>query len=472
MLGSQIRRLRRAGPGLRLSSLLVVLASGGYLLVLSGVTAGITDAATACPAWPGCGVAVETQHTPALVVAVAHRLTVGILGGLLAVAGWLAWNRDHSTRVRLALLLVGAMYALQIGVGATIAVTTPASFLSTLHLIVGIAVFWGLLVALVWTLEDEHGPALVGAFDRTAERSQEPDPEHLNSDRSPVLDRAIAYLRLTKPRLMWLLCLVALAGLALAGGPALDPVTVAGTLFGGVLAIGASGTFNNVLERDRDEQMQRTADRPLATETIPVGRATAFGTVLTVASVAVFLTFVNALAAALGLLAILFYSVVYTIVLKPHTSANVVIGGVVGGIPALIGWAAVTGTVGVPAIVLGMVIFLWTPAHFYNLALAYRADYERAGFPMLPVVAGEQKTARHIVLYFGATMLAAAGLAAVTDLGTLYAAGVLLFAAVFFHAVGRLYRHHSRSAALRTFHASNAFLAVLLGSILLETLVV
>lgn len=280
-----------------------------------------------------------------------------------------------------------------------------------------------------------------------------------------------AYLQLTKPRLMWLLSLVALAGLALAGGPALDVPTVVATLFGGILAIGASGTFNNVLERDRDRRMRRTEDRPLATETVSISRAILFGCVLSIGSMIVFVAFVNVLAAALALLAILFYSVVYTLVLKPHTSQNVVIGGVVGAVPALIGWAAVTGTVGLPAVVLGAVIFLWTPAHFYNLALAYRADYARAGFPMRSVVDGERKTVRHVAWYFGATMLAVALLGVVSGFGLLYVGAALVPSVVFFRQTSRLYRNRTRSAALGTFHASNAYLGVLLVAIVLESLV-
>ena len=278
-----------------------------------------------------------------------------------------------------------------------------------------------------------------------------------------------AYVELTKPRLMWLLCLVAGAGMALAGTPSVRVVVA--TLGGGVLAIGAAGTFNHVLERDVDRRMARTADRPVATRAVPVGNALAFGGLLTVAALAAFLS-VNVLVAALGLAAIAFYSVVYTLVLKPNTVQNTVLGGAAGALPALIGYAAVAGTPGVPGVALAGVVFLWTPAHFYNLALAYREDYERGGVPMLPVVRGETTTRKHVLLYLGATLLAASALTALSGLGWLYAAVTVAVGAVFLLAVVRLHRERTDAAALRAFHASNAYLGLLLVAVVLDALAV
>ncbi len=168
----------------------------------------------------------------------------------------------------------------------------------------------------------------------------------------------------------------------------------------------------------------------------------------------------------------MFYSVIYTLVLKPNTVQNTVIGGAAGALPALIGWTAVTGDVGLPGLALAGVIFLWTPAHFYNLALAYRDDYERGGFPMLPVVRGETVTRKHILLYLAATLLAATVLAEVTALGWLYAGTTVLLGAVFLVAVVRLHYEQTEGAAFRAFHASNAYLGLLLLAIVLDALVV
>jgi protoheme IX farnesyltransferase len=274
-----------------------------------------------------------------------------------------------------------------------------------------------------------------------------------------------------KPRLMWLLCLVAAAGMALAAGPALTVRTVLFTLGGGVLAIGSSGTFNHVLERDIDKRMDRTSDRPIATHQIPVRNAMAFGIGLGLAALALFWQ-VNVLAAVLGLTAILFYSVIYTLVLKPNTVQNTVIGGAAGALPALIGWVAVTGSIGVPGLALAGVIFLWTPAHFYNLALAYKDDYEAGGFPMMPVVRGETTTRKHIVYYLGATLISAGVLMAITPLGWLYTLTTVSVGAVFLWAVIRLHLEQTEAAAFRAFHASNAYLGLLLVSIVIDALAI
>jgi protoheme IX farnesyltransferase len=246
---------------------------------------------------------------------------------------------------------------------------------------------------------------------------------------------------------------------------------VLATLGGGVLSIGASGTFNHVLERDIDRRMSRTSDRPLATDLVPVRNAIAFGVVLALGSLALFAS-INWLAALLGLTAIVFYSVVYTLLLKPNTVQNTVVGGAAGALPALIGWVAVTGEIGLGGLALATVIFLWTPAHFYNLALAYKDDYERGGFPMMPVVRGETVTRKHILWYLGATLVAAGALATHADLGLLYVGAGIAFGAVFLWAVVRLHYEQTESAAFRAFHASNAYLGAVLLAVVVDTLAI
>jgi len=199
--------------------------------------------------------------------------------------------------------------------------------------------------------------------------------------------------------------------------------------------------------------------------------AVAFGIGLAALSLAVFWQ-VNPLAAALGLVAILFYSVIYTLVLKPNTVQNTVLGGAAGSLPALIGYAAVTGDIGVPGLALAGVIFVWTPAHFYNLALAYKDDYAAGGFPMMPVVRGETTTRKHILLWLGATLAATGGLIWVTSLGWLTGAATALLGVVFLWAVLRLHSEQSEAAAFRAFHASNAYLGVLLVAIVVDGLAI
>jgi protoheme IX farnesyltransferase len=470
----------------RLTHLLVASALGVYLLIVVGATTSLLDGAAACPTWPACnGQWFVTLSEPGLAVAWGHRLVTLLVGLLLLATTIYAWFRAVDRQVRLVLGITTILYPGQVALGALTAVTGASTLLSAIHLVVAMIIFSTLLVALLWQLESET-PTTDAAVS-TEPRSVADDLTvseqaittiHTRSNRTisgyadRTITRARAYLALTKPKLMWLLCLVALAAMGLAAGPTLDPVTAVATLAGGVLAIGASGTFNNVLERDIDRRMNRTADRPLVEGLVSPRRATIFGLVLASASVGVFIVFVNVLAAALGVLAILFYSVVYTLLLKPHTTQNIVIGGAVGSFPALIGWAAVENTVGLPALVLGAVIFLWTPAHFYNLALAYREDYANAGFPMLPVVRGAPTTRRHILLYLGATLIGTVVLGATTRLDWPYAITVVIVGAVFLWAVVRLFEENTERAAFRTFYASNGYLGGLLLAILVDTIVI
>ncbi|UPV76239.1 heme o synthase [Halorussus limi] len=451
-------------------------AIGVYLLVVVGATTALTDAAAACPTWPACnGRWLVPLDRPKLAVAWGHRVAALGVGLALAATTVLAWRADTDRRVRGALAAAALLYPTQVGLGAFAATTATPALLSAVHLVVGMAIFGSIVLALAWTLEPETFDEPTGVEDPEEmpdAGEQAPTP---GSRATPdgVLARAkrtgFAYFRLMKPRLMWLLCLVASAAMALAAGPALQVETVVATLVGGVLSIGASGTFNHVFERDVDRKMNRTADRPAATDQIPVRNAVAFGFALAALSLVAFLS-VNVLAAVLGMFAILFYSVVYTLLLKPNTVQNTVIGGFAGALPALIGGAAVTGEVGLPALVLGGVIFLWTPAHFYNLALAYKDDYARGGFPMMPVVRGEAATRKHILLYLGATLLSAGLLSAVTTLGWLYAGTSVAFGGVFLWAVVRLHRERTEAAAFRSFHASNAYLGALLLAVVADAL--
>ena len=433
-----------------------------------------------------------------------------------AAAGWLlvavtavrSWLGGHDRWVT-AGLAGGTLLYLGQGTAGLVGRIGGASDVGEFHLLGAVLVFATLLLSLVRHLDRE-----VAASDGTgAEAVAGIDDEPFEGDRGGksvdgldgdevefpersgsgerVRDRVRAYVALTKPRLMWLLCLLALAGMALAriaaptsgaGGAAaagaattnvsLDGVTVVATLAGGVLAIGASGTFNHVFERDRDRRMDRTADRPLATARVPVRRAAAFGVALAALSLVVLWTYATPLATLLTAAAIVYYSVVYTVVLKPNTRWNTAIGGGSGALPALIGWAAVTGSIGLPAIVLTALVVAWTPAHFYNLAIAYREDYAAGGYPMLPVVAGVSTTRRRTCYWLGGTLIATVLLGVVADLGVLYAVVTTVAAAVFLRSIVRQYERGTDRAAYRTFHASNAYLGAVLAAVLLEALLV
>ncbi|MFC6717817.1 heme o synthase [Natrialbaceae archaeon GCM10025810] len=470
----------------RFADLLATTTIAAYVLVALGTAVSTTDGAATCATWPSCA----TDETVASLAGGTllfwgHR-AAALVTGLLVIASGLAVRRaDVGRRVAGLVGLALLLFPVQVVLGAAIVVGGPAA-LDGVHLVLAMVIFACLLAALVRTLEDG-----------TRARSMQEDPFEPTppvSDAADVVDgdgtgvsaersdgriarlerTARAYLTLTKPRLMWLLCLVAVAGMGLATltGATLEPTTVAATLAGGVLAIGASGTFNHVYERDRDRRMNRTADRPLVHDLVPARNALAFGVALTVASMAVLVVWTNVLAAALTLAAIVYYAALYTVVLKPNTAWNTVLGGGAGALPAVIGWAAVTGDVGVPAIALAAVIFLWTPAHFYSLAIAYREDYARGGFPMFPVVEGVLAARRHVAFYLGATLLAVSVLGWLAGLGLVYATTSIALGAVFLRSVIRQYRRPTDEVALRSFYVSNYYLGAILVAIVLETLVV
>ncbi len=277
------------------------------------------------------------------------------------------------------------------------------------------------------------------------------------------------YVHLTKPRLMWLLCLVAFAGMAVSARDSLSLNTIVLTLLGGILAIGASGTFNHIFEADLDRNMSRTANRPLATQKISISNAWIFGITLAIASILIFLT-LNIFAAFLALSAILFYSVIYTLLLKPNTAQNTVIGGIAGSFPVIIGSVAATSAITTDAILLAILIFFWTPAHFYNLALTYKKDFEQSGLPMFPVVHGDAKTRKHILFYFGATLISALLFFSVSGLSLLFFFVNSIFSIVFLWTIILSHYQPSRLTSMRAFYASNLYLGALLISIILEVL--
>ena len=205
------------------------------------------------------------------------------------------------------------------------------------------------------------------------------------------------YLTLTKPRIMVLLLLTAAGGMFV-GAEGVPPAGLfVATMAGLALACGGASALNHVLDRDIDVHMRRTDKRPVATGRVPVERALEFGLALSALSFVVLASFVNVLAAVLALAGGLFYVLVYTRWLKRSTPQNIVIGGAAGAVPPLVGWAAATGNLTLPALWLFLIVFFWTPPHFWALALLIRRDYEAARVPMLPVVKGEAQTARSIV---------------------------------------------------------------------------
>ncbi len=219
------------------------------------------------------------------------------------------------------------------------------------------------------------------------------------SQASRAFIRLVDYLSLTKPAIVALLLLTTFCGMVVAIGGIPPLPTVALTLLGGGLTAGGAGALNQYIDRGIDRRMVRTMGRALADHRLRPMQGLLFGLALCVAGLAVLAIGVNPLSSILALAGIIYYALLYSVLLKPSTPQNIVVGGGAGAIPPLVGWAAAAGSLSLPAFFLFAVIFFWTPPHFWALALLKRSDYARAGIPMLPVVSGEVETRRQILLY-------------------------------------------------------------------------
>ncbi len=278
--------------------------------------------------------------------------------------------------------------------------------------------------------------------------------------------RLLTYVELTKPRIIELLLVTTIPAMAVAadGWPGFELVIV--TLIGGTLTAGGANVVNQVYDRDIDRLMRRTEARPIPTDRVEPRHAFAFGILLGLAGFTVLSLGANLLAGALSIVAFVGYTVLYTVYLKRSTTQNIVLGGAAGAVPALIGWAAYADDLSLAPWLMFGIIFYWTPPHFWALSLKYEADYERAGVPMLSVVAGEQPTLSNILWYSFLTAAVAVALVPVAGLGWIYAVTTLALVAAFVVLAVRLTRDGSR--AMSYFVFSNLVLAGVFLSMLVD----
>lgn len=282
-----------------------------------------------------------------------------------------------------------------------------------------------------------------------------------------------AYISLTKPRIVELLLVTTVPAMVLAAGGLPSLWLVAVVLAGGSLAAGAANALNCYIDRDIDQVMRRTSRRPLPTHTVAPRSALIFGLVLGAVSVTLMAAFTNPLATGMTLAAIIYYDVIYTIWLKRTTPQNTVWGGVCGAMPVLIGWAAVTGTLPLPAWVLFAVVFLWQPPHFYALAIKFKDDYARAGIPMLPVVASLRRVGLETVGYAWLTLAASLALWPL-GMSPLYGLTALVVGGMFVRESHLLYGRARRGEPLkpmRLFHWSTSYLTILFLAVAVDTLI-
>ena len=288
---------------------------------------------------------------------------------------------------------------------------------------------------------------------------------NLSQEPSSLYPVIKSYISLTKPRIIELLLVTTVPTMFLASNGWPDWYLVLATLIGGALAAGGANALNNVVDRDIDALIDRTAHRPLVTGKVTVRGAVALGITLSLLSVIWLESQVNTLSALFAASAIVFYVCVYTLLLKRRTSSNIVWGGAAGCFPVLIGWAAVTNSISLAPIVLFFIVFWWTPPHYWPLSMQYRKDYENAGIPMLPVVADRKKVANQIAIYSWIMVATTFVLPLVSELSVVYLVGAVVLNAIFMREVYAL-KNRANSDGLeinpmKLFHWSITWLALL-----------
>jgi protoheme IX farnesyltransferase len=450
----------RASVPRSLAWLSIATAGAVYVLVLIGAYVRGEGAGLAFGDWP----LMNGKLVPALegiaTVQFAHRVAAALAALLvlyLAIRIWTLQEKDR-TLSRLAVALVG-LFAAQILVGALNVWTQLAPAAVVAHVTLA-GLIWGTTVAIA-TL----------AARRARLGNTEPAADPSSNGHRKLKEKMAAYFSLTKPRIIVLLLVTTIPAMILAAGSLPPFPLMFATLFGGTLAAGSANSINCYLDRDIDEVMRRTRRRPLPAHAVSPDAALTFGFVLGACSFVFLGITVNVLAAVLALSAIGFYVFVYTAWLKRSTAQNIVIGGAAGAVPVLVGWAAVTGTVGLPALVLFAIVFVWTPPHFWALAMRYTGDYEQAGVPMLPVVRGHEETMRQILLYSLVLFATSLVLAPVAHTGAIYLLTAIVLGGIFVYRAAKLWRISTPALAMGLFKYSILYLSLLFAAVAADRLV-
>ena len=444
------------GAGVRpFSRLALVTATGVGILLLVGTYVRASDAQLVFTDWPLMDGRLVPTLGGAATAMFLHRALAAIV---MLLVLWTAIRARTAARhdARLVRLSSAALvlFVAQIMVGAANVWTRLRPWAVVAHVALSVLI-WATVVALATVSRVRSGIS---------------DPEPNEGDESvgarPSLrDTVTAYYRLTKPRIVLLLLITTVPAMLLAAEGLPPGWLILATLLGGAIAAGSANSINMYLDRDIDAIMRRTRQRPLPAHAIAPEQALRFGFVLGAIAFYFLAVAVNVLAAVLALSAIAFYVFVYTMWLKRTTAQNIVIGGAAGAVPSLVGWAAVTGTLAWPAIMLFAIVFVWTPPHFWALAMRYSGDYAAAGVPMLPVVRGEDETRRQILLYslvlFGTTLL----LIPVGHMGPVYTGAAVLLGGSFVYRALQVWRTADDARTRRLFSFSILYLAGLFGAV-------
>jgi protoheme IX farnesyltransferase len=432
----------------------LVLLGALLLLFVSGAIVKGSGSSAACQSWPLCsGGLIPTSGAGWLHL--VHRGLTAITGILIGVVFYKAWRSQRTQPAILTATTAAAvLFFAQALLGARLVQVFPA-YLKWLHQATAVAA-WAALAVQV---------AAVGLADRSGEEEK---AEALATRGRNGLARD--FLMLTKPIVVALLLVTTYAGMVI-GAQAWPSLTLTfWTLLGGFLAAGGSGAINQYIDRYDDTKMQRTQKRPIPAGRLTPGEGLAFGVGIALASVYLLTAFVSFLAAMLALAGIVYYVLLYSIFLKKTTVQNIVIGGGAGAIPPLVGWAAATGGLNIPSLFLFAIVFMWTPPHFWALALVRRKDYARAGVPMLPVVRGEKETRGQIMLYT-LELVALTLLLPVFGLGgSIYFIGAAALGSWLILTAWRVWREGGNKPAWKMYRYSSMYLAFLFVVLMIDRL--
>lgn len=454
----------------RLAALSAILVYG---LLLSGSYVFNSGASLSCPGWPLCGnatdVAIRFHSTD---INMFHRYVAGVIGLLLLWTLFSAWRRRKVAPGQAWLAVACFIFFLaQAGVGALVVLLNKPIAISILHLVLATSVFGCMVLIAALAARQAKAEPAEGIVE-AEQQEQEAVSSEPQTQLALIKQTINGYVDLMKPHVTVLLLGTTVAAMAIAyqGLPPLGLVLA--TLVGGAMAAGSANSLNCYIDRDIDQLMGRTQRRSLPAGKVKPTNALIFGIVLGVGSFVVLDSFVNLLSAVLSFAAILFYVLVYTLGLKRNTAQNIVIGGAAGAVPVLVGWAAVTNTITLPAIWLFAIIFYWTPPHFWALSLLIQKDYEKANVPMLPVMMGERETRKQILLYslllLGTTLI----LFAMRAMGLIYLISAVILGGIMIYMAIRLWRdHESRRWARTLFWYSNCYLAAIFAVMVIDRVV-
>lgn len=443
-----------------------------YGLMLTGSYVVGSGASLACPSWPLCGAAPSWAVSLHLNdVNMLHRYFATGVGLVLIWTLFSAWRRRAVAPGQATIAVVaGVLFVLQSSVGALVVLWQKPVAIAALHLALASAV-WGCLVILAVLAARQLRATPMSAENEESEEEHLTEGQSKKKEAGPVRQTISSYVDLMKPHVTVLLLGTTVAAMAIAyqGLPPLGLVVA--TLLGGAMAAGSANCINCYLDRDIDQIMGRTQRRSLPSGKVQPRQALIFGIVLGVGSFLVLSIFVNLLSAALALSAIFFYIFVYTLGLKRTSAQNIVIGGAAGAVPVLVGWAAVTNTVTLPAIWLFAIIFYWTPPHFWALSLLIQKDYEKAHIPMLPVVMGERETRRQIFLYSLLLLAVTLVLFVMHTMGYIYLVAAVVLGGILVYMAIRLLQDTTKHWARTLFWYSNCYLAAIFAVMVIDRVI-